>query len=82
MNELKIYRSSAGSGKTYMLVFEYLRIVLERPAEFRHILAVTFTNKAADEMKSRIISALSELSAGGNENLEKHLKEFVNPKIN
>lgn len=82
MNELKIYRSSAGSGKTYMLVFEYLQIVLQRPAEFRHILAITFTNKAADEMKSRIISALSELSEGGNENLEKHLKEFVSPKIN
>ena len=82
MNELKIYRSSAGSGKTYMLVFAYLRLVLERPAEFRHILAITFTNKAAEEMKSRIISALRELTSGENLHLENHLREFINPKIN
>ncbi|MBK5285863.1 MAG: UvrD-helicase domain-containing protein, partial [Bacteroidia bacterium] len=77
MNELKIYRSSAGSGKTYMLVFEYLRIVLQRPAEFRHILAITFTNKASEEMKSRIISALSQLSLDTNKSLSEHLKSAL-----
>lgn len=59
---LSLYKSSAGSGKTHTLVLEYLKIVLAKPEIFRNILAVTFTNKATDEMKSRIISALSDLS--------------------
>ncbi|MBP6650066.1 MAG: UvrD-helicase domain-containing protein, partial [Bacteroidia bacterium] len=41
MNSLKIYKSSAGSGKTFTLVKEYLRLVLQNPDEFRHILAIT-----------------------------------------
>ena len=52
---LRIYKSSAGSGKTYTLVKEFLRIALKSPDKFRHILAITFTNKAANEMKERII---------------------------
>lgn len=61
-----LYKSSAGSGKTYVLVKEYLKIALQYPEEnFRHILAVTFTNKAAGEMKERIITALKELHRGG-----------------
>ncbi len=60
---LKIYNASAGSGKTYTLVQEYLKIVLyhKDPIKFRSILAMTFTNKAANEMKGRIISALIDL---------------------
>jgi ATP-dependent exoDNAse (exonuclease V) beta subunit len=58
-----VYKSSAGSGKTYTLVKEYLKIVLMHPTKFRNILAITFTNKAANEMKERIISNLIELSA-------------------
>ena len=58
-----VYKSSAGSGKTYTLVKEYLKIVLMHPAKFRNILAITFTNKAANEMKERVISNLIELSA-------------------
>ena len=60
----KIYRSSAGSGKTFTLVKEYLRISLatERSDAYRHILAITFTNKAAEEMKARVLEVLSELS--------------------
>ncbi|MDD3877276.1 MAG: UvrD-helicase domain-containing protein [Bacteroidales bacterium] len=58
-----VYKSSAGSGKTFMLVKEYLKIILHRPQDFKHILAITFTNKAAAEMKSRIINALHDLSA-------------------
>jgi ATP-dependent exoDNAse (exonuclease V) beta subunit len=57
-----VYRSSAGSGKTFTLVREYLVIVLKEPAEFRHILAITFTNKAAAEMKERVLHALNQLS--------------------
>ena len=62
---LRIYKSSAGSGKTFTLVKEYLRLALSGDmGKYKHILAITFTNKAANEMKSRIISALEELSAG------------------
>ncbi|MCF8297276.1 MAG: UvrD-helicase domain-containing protein [Saprospiraceae bacterium] len=57
-----VYKSSAGSGKTYTLVKEYLKLVINKPDEFRHILAITFTNKAANEMKSRIVQYLKELS--------------------
>ncbi|MCX6199956.1 MAG: UvrD-helicase domain-containing protein [Bacteroidetes bacterium] len=59
---LRIYKASAGSGKTYTLVKEYLRLALKSPLQFRHILAITFTNKAAAEMKTRIIEALEGLS--------------------
>ncbi|HRY98419.1 MAG TPA: UvrD-helicase domain-containing protein [Bacteroidales bacterium] len=58
-----VYRSSAGSGKTFTLVRHYLRLLMEHPQHFRHILAITFTNKAAGEMKQRIVESLAELSA-------------------
>jgi ATP-dependent exoDNAse (exonuclease V) beta subunit len=61
---LVVYKSSAGSGKTHTLVMEYLKITIQNPDKFRHVLAITFTNKAAGEMKERIISELKELSAG------------------
>nr|NQU92499.1 UvrD-helicase domain-containing protein [Bacteroidota bacterium] len=57
-----VYKSSAGSGKTHALVSEYLALVIENPDRFRNILAITFTNKAAYEMKSRILSYLDQLS--------------------
>ena len=57
-----VYRSSAGSGKTFTLVKEYLKIVLQDTDAFRNILAVTFTNKAAAEMKHRVLHSLEELS--------------------
>ena len=60
---LNIYRSSAGSGKTFSLVTEYLKMVLRHPAEFRHILAITFTNKAANEMKDRVMKALTAFAS-------------------
>lgn len=75
MKNFLIYRSSAGSGKTYTLVKEYLKIALNNTADYRHTLAVTFTNKAAEEMKSRIISGLVTLSEGKNPLLEKTLKD-------
>ncbi len=58
-----VYKSSAGSGKTYALVKEYLKLVLVNPAKIRHILAITFTNAASSEMKERIIKALAEMVA-------------------
>jgi len=59
-----LYDASAGSGKTYALVREYLKIILTAKPDdaYRNILAITFTNKAVHEMKSRIVSSLSEFS--------------------
>ncbi len=68
---LKIFRSSAGSGKTYTLVKEYISILLNSkdPLLFRKILAVTFTNKAANEMKERVLETLKSLSTGESSDL-------------
>lgn len=61
----KIYRSSAGSGKTFTLVKEYLRLALanNKVDNYRGILAITFTNKAAEEMKARVIEMLEILAS-------------------
>jgi ATP-dependent exoDNAse (exonuclease V) beta subunit len=60
-----LYRSSAGSGKTYTLTLEYLKLALRNPKSgYRQILAVTFTNKATQEMKERIVEELERLSVG------------------
>jgi ATP-dependent helicase/nuclease subunit A len=64
--QLKVIRASAGSGKTFTLAGEYLRLLFTGNDYFRHILAVTFTNKATNEMKSRIIDEL-DLLAGNRE---------------
>jgi len=63
-NEFKIYNASAGAGKTYTLVKEYLSILLSNPNSFsfESILAITFTNKAANEMKERILQQLVNFS--------------------
>ena len=63
MPSFKVIRASAGSGKTFLLTGEYLRLLFAESDAFRHILAVTFTNKATEEMKSRIIHELYALSA-------------------
>ena len=59
-----LYDASAGSGKTYTLVKEYLKIILlsKKPDAYRNILAITFTNKAVHEMKSRVLVNLSEFA--------------------
>lgn len=61
---LIVYKSSAGSGKTTTLVREYLKITLRNPGDFRHVLAITFTNMAANEMKGRILKTLKMLIDG------------------
>ena len=63
-HSFSIYDASAGSGKTYALVKEYLKIILTSPKNdaYRNILAITFTNKAVHEMKSRIVGSLSEFA--------------------
>lgn len=62
----KLYSSSAGSGKTYTLTKEYLKLILngESDTYFRHVLAVTFTNAAAAEMKERILGMLQLFASG------------------
>ena len=55
---LTVYKASAGSGKTFTLATEYIRLLVENPTSYRSILAVTFTNKATEEMKMRILSQL------------------------
>jgi ATP-dependent exoDNAse (exonuclease V) beta subunit len=59
-----IYDASAGSGKTYTLVKEYLKILMLANTNdaYKKILAITFTNKAVEEMKSRIVNSLHEFS--------------------
>ena len=55
---LTVYKASAGSGKTFTLASEYITLVVKNPQDYRSILAVTFTNKATQEMKTRILSQL------------------------
>lgn len=71
-----VYKSSAGSGKTYTLVREYLQLALAAPEPdyFRHILAITFTNKAADEMKDRVLKKLQSISRTEKDTLFQELK--------
>jgi len=59
-----IYNASAGSGKTFTLVKEYLKIILgsPHPNHFKSVLAITFTNKAVNEMKERILINLKSFS--------------------
>lgn len=60
----RVMRASAGSGKTYSLVKEYLKLALKFGSAdyYKHILAITFTNAAAAEMKERVLQRLKELS--------------------
>ncbi|MCG8701821.1 MAG: UvrD-helicase domain-containing protein, partial [Bacteroidales bacterium] len=62
MSKLKVIKASAGSGKTFNLALEYIKILVnEYPHYYRHVLAVTFTNKATAEMKDRILRELHML---------------------
>ncbi len=62
----QVYNASAGSGKTFTLVKEYLKVLLNSDDifSFQKILAITFTNKAAGEMKERVLSNLEDFADG------------------
>lgn len=66
MKRAKILSASAGSGKTYQLTLKYMCDIIEHPDRYRNILAVTFTNKATEEMKSRILKEIHKLASGAN----------------
>lgn len=66
MSEIKIFRASAGSGKTFRIAREYIQLLFADAMNYKHILSVTFTNKATEEMKTRILSELYNLSNGKN----------------
>ena len=61
-NRLIVYKASAGSGKTFTLAIEYISLLINNPKSYENILAVTFTNKATEEMKMRILSQLYGIS--------------------
>ncbi|MDA3781226.1 MAG: UvrD-helicase domain-containing protein, partial [Bacteroidales bacterium] len=73
MDKLKIYKASAGSGKTFKLTEEYLKLVYANPYAYKQILAVTFTNKSTAEMKNRILQELYLLSI--NDASDKNIKQ-------
>ncbi len=63
----KVFQASAGAGKTFTLIKEYLKLCLKNEgavANFKHILAITFTNAAANEMKAKIVKTLCEIIDG------------------
>ena len=66
LSTFQVYNASAGSGKTFTLVKEYLKIILKTQDayKFKQILAITFTNKAANEMKERILNNLRAFADG------------------
>ena len=75
MSQLSIFKASAGSGKTFQLVFEYLKLIVKEPFMYRHVLAVTFTIKATAEMKLRIVRDLDRVANGVDGNLSQKLEE-------
>mgnify|MGYP002639252660 CR=1 FL=1 len=81
--QFQVYNASAGSGKTFTLVKEYLKILLDTDDIFRfqNILAITFTNKAAAEMKERVLKNLRDFSEGKQGDLfEKIMQECNLPE--
>lgn len=76
MSKLKVYRASAGAGKTHTLTHEYLRLALSAPHKYRSVQAVTFTNKATEEMKARIVRELYLITRHGESAKGQHVSPF------
>lgn len=72
---INVYKASAGSGKTYTLTHEYIDLILRNSDAYKHVLAVTFTNKATDEMKQRIIKELYKIAHEADEQSADTVKE-------
>ena len=71
LSTFQVYNASAGSGKTFTLVKQYLKVLLTSDDlfMFQKVLAITFTNKAAAEMKERVLSNLEDFSEGNKNDL-------------
>ncbi len=78
-SSFQVYNASAGSGKTFTLVKEYIKILLktENIFAFQQILAITFTNKAAAEMKERVLKKLQDFSEEDDELLRMLSQELA-----
>lgn len=72
---IEVYKASAGSGKTYTLAEKFLKLLFENENNYRSTLAVTFTNKASNEMKQRVIREIHLLATGKSSN---HLTMLMN----
>lgn len=85
MERFIICRASAGSGKTYTLVRQFIEAAISSPADLEHgferILAITFTNKAANGMKQRIMSQLHDIAAGGSIQLAQEMAEHLSVDV-
>lgn len=77
-SSLTVYRASAGSGKTFNLVLQYLLLSLNRPYEFKNILAITFTNKATEEFKRKLFKFLYDISE---ENSDYKTQSMINELV-
>ncbi len=80
MSSLVAYSASAGSGKTFRITREYLKQILRKSnalTGYRSVLAVTFTNKATEEMKARIVNELNELAQGNGQKLREFCAELA-----
>jgi ATP-dependent exoDNAse (exonuclease V) beta subunit len=82
--QFKVYKSSAGSGKTFTLVKEYLKLCLKEESSlyFSHVLAITFTNKATYEMKERILSALQLIAEHDPKSINDPLIDILSKELN
>lgn len=79
-----IYNASAGAGKTYTLVKEYLKVLLGTPYpnQFKQILAITFTNKAVNEMKERVMKRLEDFTKEKDAQTDSEMFEAVAAELN
>lgn len=73
MGQVNVVSASAGSGKTYNMAYRYILSLIDQPTRYRHLLAVTFTNKATDELKGRILQFLNKLACGEKADFEAKL---------
>lgn len=78
MKQAKILSASAGSGKTFQLALKYMCDIIAHPECYRNILAVTFTNKATEEMKSRILREIHTIATGQQSDYIEQIVENLN----
>jgi ATP-dependent helicase/nuclease subunit A len=81
-SQLKIYKASAGSGKTYTLAKSYVKILIQNPYHYKNILAITFTKKATAEMKNRILLFLQQIKEDTNKKLSESIIDEIRNEFN